>query len=193
MIMLVILALQNVKTKYKKGVENKMNLFFSSKYDVNHSFVNKQNCEILLKNDIRCRLLGDVQKAIWYSNGVEIPGNESLSYVGGFYYEKEIYSSKQFGDCYGVVRNELDEIDKSDIVVVSLIDYSAMGSVSELLYAATKHKKIIIFCNDKITKFEIPYAYWFPILTTMQMTNDVKIIFVKSEDEIIEYIKKIKV
>ena len=54
-------------------------------------------------------------------------------YVGGFYYEKE---DPNKSTCENVVREELKQIDKCDMVIANLMNYSAIASVTEILYAA---------------------------------------------------------
>ena len=80
----------------------------------------------------------------------------------------------------------------ADIVLVSLLKYSAIASITELLYASFKNKKIIVFCDKNITRFETEYEYWFPLITSMIQNNNVQIVYVKNEEEIINYINNLK-
>ncbi|MCI9234247.1 MAG: hypothetical protein HFH08_06650 [Bacilli bacterium] len=168
-------------------------LFMSSSYKVKHSEINEKNILEKLKNDIRSKLLGDVEKFVYPSSGTSLKSNSNIVYVGGFYYEESTGENSQYGECENIVQAELEQIDRSDLVVVSLLNYSAIATITELIYAAFKKKKIIIFCDPNITKFEVEYEYWFPIITALKENQrNIEIQFVKSEDDIIDYINHYK-
>lgn len=161
-------------------------LFYSSAYNVQHSEVNEENALNKLEDDIRSQMLGDVRKFV-YSERSPLAINPELFYIGGFYYEKE---DPNLSSCENVVKMELDEIEEADIIMASLLKYSSIATVTEIVYAAQfPEKEIIIFCDPKITQFEIPYEYWFPILAAKHANNKVQIIYVEKEDEILDYIK----
>ena len=167
-------------------------IFYSSPYNIQHKDVNLDNAEELLKDDIRSRIIGDVKKFVYGSNGVKIEKNNKVVYLGGFYYEENKFLDNKYGNCENTVRCELQQIDKSDIVFVSLLKYSAIASITELLYASFKNKKIVVFCDKNITQFQTEYEYWFPLITAMIIHNDVKIVYVENEEEIIDYIHNLK-
>lgn len=121
--------------------------------------------------------------------GVILKNNKNVKYIGGFYYEKE-HSGKT--TCESVVLEELNQIDNCDIVVANLTNYSAIASITEIIYAAMKKKRIVIFCNPKITSYEVEGEYWFPILTAKNLSKNTKVIFIQNEDEIIDYINNLK-
>lgn len=121
--------------------------------------------------------------------GVVLKNNKDVMYVGGFYYEKE---DKNKSVCENVVSEELKQIDNCDIVIANLTKYSAIASVTEILYAAMKNKRIVIFCDPKITSYEVEGEYWFPILTVKQLTKNVEIRFIENENEIIDYVNNLK-
>lgn len=167
-------------------------IFFSSPYNIQHKDINPDNVLEMLGDDIRTKIIGDVKKFVYGSDGVKIKGNNNVLYLGGFYYEKEIFLDSKYGECENTVRCELEQIDRSDIVFVSLLKYSAIASVTELLYAGFKKKKIVVFCDKNITQFKTEYEYWFPLITSMFMDNNIKIIYVKNENEIVNYINNLK-
>ena len=167
-------------------------IFYSSPYNIQHKDVNFDNAEELLKDDIRSKIIGDVKKFVYGSNGVKIKKNIHVMYLGGFYYEKNTFLHTKYGDCENTVRCELQQIDRADVVLVSLLKYSAIASITELLYASFKNKKIVVFCDKNITQFRAEYEYWFPLITAMIMNNHVEIIYVESEEEIIDYIHNLK-
>ena len=167
-------------------------IFFSSPYNVQHKYINQDNATEILKDDIRSKIIGNVKGFVYGSDGIKIKGNKNILYIGGFYYEKQKFLNNKYGECENVVRCELEQIDNADIVFVSLLKYSAIASITELLYASYKNKKIIVFCDKNTTQFETQYEYWFPLITSMLVDNNVEIIYVKNENEIIDYINNLK-
>ncbi len=167
-------------------------IFFSSPYNIKHKDVNPDNVEDMLKDDVRSKIIGDVKKFVYGSDGVKIKGNDKVLYLGGFYYEKEMFLNSKYGECENTVRCELDQIDRSDIVLVSLLKYSAVASITELIYASFKNKKIVVFCDKNITQFKTEYEYWFPLITSMVVNEKIDIIYVENENEIVDYINNLK-
>ena len=164
-------------------------LFYSGTYKVRHELINKQNVLEMLKDDIRSKIVGNVRDTVYASDGVILNDNKNVMYIGGFYYEKRDESKSV---CESVVSEELKQIDRCDIVVANLTKYSAIASITEIIYAALKQKKIVIFCDPKITSYEVEGEYWFPILTCKKLNKNIEIKFVNSENEIINYINKLK-
>ena len=164
-------------------------LFYSGTYKVRHELINKDNICIMLKDDLRSKIVGNVEDTIYASDGVVIKNNPNVMYVGGFYYENQ---DKYDTVCENVVYEELKQIDKSDLIVVNLTKYSAISSVAELMYAANKNKKIVIFCDPKVTSYKVEGEYWFPILAAKQIANNVEVKFIENEDEIVDYINNLK-
>lgn len=164
-------------------------LFYSGIYKVRHEMINENNVLEMLKDDLRSKIVGNVKDTVYASSGVPIKHNKNVIYVGGFYYEKQ---DKTKTVCENVVSEELKQIDRCDLVVANLTKYSAIASVTELIYAASRNKKIVIFCDPKITSYKVEGEYWFPILTCKQLDNDVEVRFVNTEDEIVAYINGLK-
>ncbi len=164
-------------------------LFYSGTYKVRHELINKENALEMLKDDIRSKIVGNVKDTVYASNGVVINKNKNVMYIGGFYYEKQ---DENKSVCENVVSEELKQIDKCDLVVANLTKYSAIASITEIIYAAFKRKKIVIFCDPKITSYEIEGEYWFPILTCKKLNKNIEVKFVNNEKEIINYINELK-
>lgn len=164
-------------------------LFYSGTYKVRHEMINENNVLEMLKDDLRSKIVGNVKDTVYASSGVPIKHNKNVIYVGGFYYEKQ---DKTKTVCENVVSEELKQIDRCDLVVANLTKYSAIASVTELIYAASRNKKIVIFCDPKITSYKVEGEYWFPILTCKQLDNNVEVRFVNTEDEIVAYINGLK-
>ena len=142
----------------------------------------------MLKDDVRSKIVGNVKDTVYASDGVVRKNNPNVMYIGGFYYEKQ---DKNKSVCENVVSEELKQIDKSDIIVANLMNYSAIASVTELIYAAFKKKKIVIFCDPNITSYEVEGEYWFPILTVKKLDKNVEIKFINDENEIVDYINNL--
>lgn len=166
-----------------------LKIFYSGTYKTRHELINRDNVCEMLKNDVRSKIVGNVKDTIYASDGVIIKKNKNVMYIGGFYYEKE-HPGKT--ECENVVYEELKQIDRCDMVVANLMHYSAIASITELLYAAFKKKKIVIFCDPKITNYEVEGEYWFPILAIKELNENVKVKFIENEDEIIDYIHNLK-
>ncbi len=166
-------------------------IFFSSPYNIRHKDINFDNVEEMLKNDIRTKIIGNVKDFVYGSEGVKILGNNNVLYLGGFYYEQDKYCGEH-GECENTVRCELEQIDRSDIVMVSLLNYSAIATITELLYASFKNKKIVVFCDKNITQFKVEYEYWFPLITSMYLDKKIEIVYVSCENEIINYINNLE-
>lgn len=163
-------------------------LFYSGTYNVRHELINENNVLEMLKNDLRSKIVGNVKDTVYASNGIIIKNNKNVMYIGGFYYEKQ---DENKSVCENVVNEELKQIDKCDLVIANLTKYSAIASVTEIIYASFKQKKIVIFCDPKITNYEVEGEYWFPILTCKQLNKNVEIKFINSENEIIDYINNL--
>lgn len=164
-------------------------LFYSGTYKVRHELINENNVLEMLNDDIRSKIVGNVKDTVYASKGVVIKNNKNVMYIGGFYYEKQ---DKNKTICENVVNEELKQIDECDLVIANLTKYSAIASVTEIIYAAFKQKKIIIFCDPKITSYDVEGEYWFPILTCKKLSDNVEIKFIDNENEIIDYINNLK-
>ncbi len=164
-------------------------LFYSGTYKVRHEFINKDNVCEMLKDDVRSKIVGNVESTVYASDGVILESNPDVMYVGGFYYEKENYGKTI---CENVVYEELRQIDLADIIVCNLTKYSAIASITELIYAAHQGKHIVIFCDPKITSYKVEGEYWFPILAAQELDENVEIKFIDSEDEIIDFVHNLK-
>ncbi|MBR2711449.1 MAG: nicotinamide mononucleotide transporter [Bacilli bacterium] len=172
-----------------KENNNMIKMFYSGTYKVRHEKINEENVLEMLKDDIRSKIVGNVKDTVYASNGVPLKNNKNVMYVGGFYYEKQ---NKNKSVCENVVSEELKQIDRCDLVVANLTKYSAIASVTEIIYAAFKQKKIVIFCDPKVTSNKIEGEYWFPILTSKQLNKNIEVKFVNNEDEIINYVNQLR-
>ena len=164
-------------------------LFYSGTYNIRHELVNETNALELLKDDIRTKIVGNVKDFVYASDGIILNSNKNVMYIGGFYYEK---NNDNKSICESVVDEELKEIDRCDLVVANLTKYSAIATITEIVYASFKNKKVIVFCDPNITSYEVEGEYWFPILTCKKINKNIEVKFIKNEDEIIEYINNLE-
>ena len=164
-------------------------LFYSGTYKVRHEMINENNVCEMLRDDVRTKIVGNVYDTVYASDGVVLESNPNVMYVGGFYYEKDNPGKNV---CENVVYEELKQIDKCDLVVANLTKYSAIASVTEIIYAACQGKRIVIFCDPNITSYQVQGEYWFPILTCKELDDNIEVRFITNEDEIINYINSLK-
>lgn len=162
-------------------------LFYSGTYCVQHQYITEENVKEMLKDDIRTKLVDNIDDVIYANDGI-VTKNPNVMYIGGFYYEKG--NAKTTTE--KVVNAELAQIDRSDMLVVNLIGHAAIGSVAEIMYAATKGKRMEIFMKDEGNSFEVVGEYWFPLLTLKKMHANFNIHKITDENEIIDYILNIK-
>ena len=71
------------------------------------------------------------------------------------------------------------------------MNYSAIASVTEIIYAASRNKKIVIFCDPNVTSYEVEGEYWFPILAAKQLSGNVEVRFIENADKIVEYVNNL--
>lgn len=164
-------------------------IFYSGTYNARHEDINKDNICHMLKDDLRSKIVGNVLDTIYSSDGVQLKNNKDVTYVGGFYYEKE-HPGKS--TCESVVYEELKQIEKCDLVIANLTKYSAIASITEILYAAFRNKKIVIFCDPNVTSYEVEGEYWFPLIASKQLNKNIEIKFIESEEEIVNYVNGLK-
>lgn len=163
-------------------------LFYSGTYKVRHELINENNVLEMLKEDMRSKIVGNVKDTIYSSKGVKLKNNPNVLYIGGFYYENE-HPGKT--TCESVVIEELKQIDNCDLVIANLTNYSAIASVTEILYAAERNKRIVIFVDPEITSYEVTGEYWFPIITTKLLDKNVEVRYTENEDEIVDYVNSL--
>ena len=184
--------LYQLEKNYEKGGTKMIKIFYSSAYKVKHENINEENALAMLQSDIRSKIIGDTKQFVYGSDGVILKNNPNVLYLGGFYYEQPKFENCKYGECENTVKNELAQIDEADMVLISLLQYSAIATITELLYASFKKKKTIVFCSKNITQFKTEYEYWFPLITGMTINQDITIKYVKTEDEIVSYINNLK-
>ena len=115
-------------------------IFYSGTYKVQHCLITEENVKDMLKDDLRSMLVDKIDDVIYASEGV-VTKNPNVTYIGGFYYEKGEGATVT----EKVVNAELSQIERADLIIVNLIGHAAIGSLAEIMYAASINKPMIIF------------------------------------------------
>lgn len=127
-------------------------------------------------NDFRSKLIGVEEDFVNFNNHsfiVDKDGNIKYQYLGPFYNEKASDGSLTSTVCDEVVRTENTLIDKCDIFIAYLDKDLSPGSISELIYAAFKGKKIIIYYEkEDSVSYELKSSNWYPIVTAKQLVGE---------------------
>ena len=115
--------------------------------------------------DYRAILLQDVDKLLRLSPQVRL--SENLSYVGPYYFESDGMVDEE------IVQTEMEQIARCSAAVFLLEDGSCPGTVAEMLYAASLHKRMIVFYvrNEEETESSLRSACWYPILLCKQLNG----------------------
>ena len=96
----------------------------------------------------------------------------------------------KFGYKYSIVFTEKMMIDRCDIFISYFGKKSSPGSVAELIYAASLQKPIEIFYLETDNGREIKTEYWFPIVMSRYIDeNVVKVTPVQCANEFMEKLK----
>ncbi|MBR2507936.1 MAG: hypothetical protein IKB70_13890 [Bacilli bacterium] len=98
-------------------------------------------------------------------------------------------------DCKQVVKAEFELIDMCDLFCAYLdseVELS-LGTVAELIYAASIKKEILIFYNKKEVGYEIKSEYWYPMIAAKYLSENpenVTVIEISNVKQIYEYLDK---
>ena len=142
-----------------------------------------------LEHDFRSHLLGDSELLLHQNNeSYVIWHGEKVKYIGPFFFYNDEKSLLPEQD--NIVFTEKMMIDRCDIFISYFGQKSSPGSVAELVYAASLHKPIEIFYLETDNGREIKTEYWFPIVMSRYIDeNVVKVTPVKCANEFMEKLK----
>ena len=147
------------------------------------------------ENDFRTTLIGKEEDFVNFNNHSFIrdaEGNIKYQYLGPFYNEKASDGQLTSSVCEEVVTTENNLIKKCDVFAIFLNETYSPGSISELIYAEKKKKKIIIYyIKENDISYEMKSSNWYPIITAKSLADNVKIIEVSNSNEIIPNIKSV--
>lgn len=133
------------------------------------------NRKLSFKNDFRTKLIGNENDFVDFNNHSFIrdsSGNLKYQYLGPFYNEKASDGSLTSSICEEVVQTENELIDKCDIFIVYFDSNISPGSITELIYAAFKKKKIeIYYVKEDDISYELKSSNWYPIVSAIQITK----------------------
>jgi hypothetical protein len=115
--------------------------------------------------DYRTHLLGDVSLLIGNDRSVRLSDN--LEYVGPFYCQTD---GAVDGD---IVAGEMRQIEECTYAFFLLDDCGCPGSITELLYAAYRKKRIVIYyvIDERETESRLFSPCWYPILHCQQVNG----------------------
>ena len=116
--------------------------------------------------DFRSLILGDAEMLLRNSGIIRL--SEKLEYVGPYYFETEGMIDRD------IVASEKEQIEKCTTAFFLLEDGRCPGTVSELLYAATLHKKIRIFYvrDESETESALHSPCWYPMIQVQIIAGD---------------------
>lgn len=156
----------------------------------------KDNGSFSFCNDFRSQLIGTEEDFVNFNNHsfiVDKDGAIKYQYLGPFYNEKASDGSLTSTICDEVVRTENTLIDKCDVFIAYLDKDLSPGSISELIYAAFKGKKIIIYYEreDSIS-YELKSSNWYPIVTVKQLVGEenIEVYCVENSSMVMDIIQK---
>ena len=161
-------------------------VYFASKFNKK-----EVNGIISFENDFRSKLLCSKDKLNNYNYNSFI--FDKYQYIGPFYNEKASTGNLTNTECEQVVNCENELIDRCDVFMAYLDEKQSPGTVTELVYASLKGKKIIVFYKpDKNNNYSISTDSWYPIVfSKKQLGNkNIDIIPVNSTNDIVDYLQK---
>lgn len=124
--------------------------------------------EVMAALDYRLKLLGNVETLLRSkgTDGVKI--NESVTYVGPFYFETESMRAEDIIYC------EKRMIESCTDAIFLLDDAACPGTIAEVMFANSLQKTIHLFFvrhkDDEETESELHTPCWYPMLFC-QLTN----------------------
>lgn len=142
-------------------------------------------------NDLRDKILSKSGTNISnynYNSFIVNDKNETkYHYIGPFYNELASNGELTSTSCNDVVETELKLIKDCDTFIIYLEEDVSSGSITELIYAATLNKKIIIFYEkNNNTTYNFKTSNWFPIVSALKIAENVTYYPVKSDKEIMD-------
>lgn len=132
----------------------------------------------MVVEDYRAIILGDAHMMLKASDG--IPVCECLTYVGPFYFESDGMVD------YDIVESEKCQIEKCTVAIFLLEDGICPGTISEIIYASTLNKRIVIYyiIDETETESNLHSACWYPIILSQKINgNNTEVIPCANIDE----------
>ena len=108
--------------------------------------------------DYRAILLGDVNKLLRGKGSIRI--TDKLSYVGPYYFETDTMLDQD------IVQTEMRMVEECTLAVFLIEDGLCPGTISEMVYAATLQKKmVVVYLRDEDeTESCLRSPCWYPII-----------------------------
>lgn len=164
-------------------------------YLASRFITDKKDGKLSLKRDFRSVLIGGEDKLIDanYSSFItNDTGKTIFQYIGPFYNEKASCGELTSTDCMEVVRTENKLIEKCDIFIIYLDEEVSPGSLTELVYAATLGKQIVvIFKKEDDIKYSLKSSNWYPITFAKLLQECTRVYTVRFKDEVLRIIREL--
>ena len=134
------------------------------------------------KGDFRARLLGDVEKLLQKSDGIQI--NDNVTYIGPFYYETKDMCDRD------IVETEVDMIRRCTDAVFLLDDGLFPGTIGEMVYASGLSKNVHVFyvVHEEETESGLMSPCWHPMILSLLINKNAHVTMCKDMDEAVERI-----
>lgn len=146
-------------------------IFCSGRFSVENSV----KLQEALRLDYRARLLGDVNRLLYPSACCMV--NNYIEYLGPFYFECDKLFARE------VVVTERKMIDVCTDAVFVFDEEDCAGSIAELIYAASLHKRIHIFYVKHIERENIQTPLWYPITLCEMLTQSCEVVSCDTQEE----------
>lgn len=116
-------------------------------------------------NDYRACFLNDVDLLL--NNRGSIRLSDNAVYVGPFYFESESMIDRD------IVREEMKQIEACTVAFFLLDDCNCPGTISEMVYAATLKKNMVIYyvSDEEETESTLLSSCWYPIKMCQILNN----------------------
>ena len=130
-------------------------------------------------DDYRAILLGEVSKLLHAQEACVI--NDRTEYLGPFYFERENQGASD------IVTIEKQMLERCTDAIFVLAEEDCPGTIAELIYTSSLHKRIYIFyvslSDDEETESELHSPNWYPIILCKQMNPKTEITACHSRKE----------
>lgn len=155
-------------------VEGKIpKVYIAKRFDKRYS----EDGELLLDGDIRDKKLSLIGRNLRdYASDcfIDIESIGECHYIEPFFNERASNGELTSSDCDEVVRVERGLVKLSDIFICYIDSEVSVGSISELVYAATLGKRIIVYYkNESEVEYSLKSSSWFGLKMAEQIVKEV--------------------
>lgn len=155
-------------------------IYFSGKFNK----IKKSHLSLseALKNDYRCKILGDSKKLTYPSDLLVV--FDKYIYTGPFYCEQASNGNYTSTDCNAVLNAEFKAVSDADIFICVLSEHFSVGTIVELDWALSQNKEIILLYQEEESSYTIKSEYWFAIANALKNSDNIKVFSFKHADDV---------